>query len=93
MRPEVLIIRCYRVEPGDVDVKDCPVPGDPLDEAKRIASDRLLNHFKSDRFQSGRQPHTAVLVGEDDRIVAKFNVRPAKTGGEEVVEVPNAHRT
>jgi hypothetical protein len=84
-RPEILIIQCFRQEPGDVETKDCPVPGEPLDEAKRVTCERLLSYFNSDQFQSGKQPHTARLVGEDGRTVAEFWVRP-KDGSLECVE-------
>jgi hypothetical protein len=92
MRQEVLTIKCYRTEFGDVDVKDVYIPVASLDEAKRVTSERLFDFFKSDRFRSGQQPHSAALVGKDDHIIAKFSVRPSAAGGEEVVEVPHADR-
>ncbi|MER9140311.1 hypothetical protein NKI20_29360 [Mesorhizobium sp. M0830] len=87
-RPEVLLIKCYRQNYDDVGLPDVPQPGSPLEEAKQVATERLFNHFKSDIFRRGRQPHTADLVGEDGRIVARFQVRAKSSGGEEVIEVP-----
>jgi hypothetical protein len=51
-RPEILMIRCYREQYGDVRVSDVPMPGNDIEEAKRAASERLLALFKADHFRS-----------------------------------------
>jgi len=92
-RPEVVFIRCYRKSYGDVQVKDVPFPCHTLEEAKQVTRDRLLNFFLSDQFRPGAQPHTADLIGEDDRIIGRYQVRPKSSGGHEIVEVQIANRT
>lgn len=89
--PEILTIRFYRQQFGDVDVADVfSVPGhDPLE----LARTRLLAEFRSPRHRNGQQPNTATVCGEDNRTVAHFHVQPTPNGGHEVIEVRDAHRT
>lgn len=92
MRPEVLMIKCYRKFFGGADAKDAPVPGEDLDSAKQIAKARLLSFFEDKRFRTGEQPYTVSLIGEDNRVVATFRVQPTAKGGHEVVEYRDAPR-
>lgn len=93
----MLIMKCYRDRPGDVDATDETVPADDLNAAKEATKKRLLHLFDADRFKTGEQPNTANLVDEHNRIIATFDVyltRDRKKN--EVVErpiLPNAGST
>lgn len=93
-RPEVLVIRCYRTEYGDCDVLDVVATPESLHLAKENAKARLLS-FAQDRSRVNRKnkPHTADLVGEDERIVARFQARFSSSEQIAVVEVTDADRT
>ena len=85
--PEIFIATFFRKEWGDVGIKDLPFPGDPIEKTKSATCSALESHFNDPNRQSQEKPHTAQLIGRDDRIVATFQMREVISVGPKAVEV------
>ncbi|MBY3043698.1 helix-turn-helix domain-containing protein [Rhizobium leguminosarum] len=84
-RPEAVLIELYRFEPGDLRIAPVAFPAHDISEVERVAKQRLLTLFAETK-RSSEKPIHARLIGEDDRIMASFQLRPAARG-HEVIEV------
>jgi hypothetical protein len=86
--PEILWAKFFKEEWGDVGIADVSFPGDDLELVKGAVSKALRGYFEGN--QAHQKPHKAQVIGEDDRIVAQFEMRTVIGDGIEVVEGPNA---
>ena len=86
---EILIGKFFRQKPGDVGIKDMPFfGGDLLEQSKHDIGKALLSYFNDEHRQLHQRPHTAQLIGADDRIIAQFDVRPVIGVGNQSVARP-----
>ena len=76
MKPEVLTIKLFRTEPGDVGICDVSCPNETLAEAQRITTERLESFSNDPQRRSEEKPTKAYLIGEDDRLIAEYRITP-----------------
>ena len=72
MRPEIYMIRLYRVTPGDVGIRDLPLfEGEDLEAA---AGECLLSYFTDQRQPARERPHHADVVRENGTVAMRLMV-------------------
>jgi hypothetical protein len=72
------MLRLYRSRFGDTRYKDMPMVGSTLEKAKQEACEALNARFRDSR-DAGRPrqaPYSAVLLDEQDLVIARFEYRP-----------------
>ncbi len=76
LKPEILTIKLFRTEPGDVEVCDVSCPNENLAEAQRITTERLESFSNDPQRKSQDKPTRAYLIGEDNRLIAEYRITP-----------------
>ncbi len=76
MKPEILTIKLFRTEPGDIGICDVSCPNESLAEAQRITTEQLESCSSDPQRRSQDKPTKAYLVGEDDRLIAEYRITP-----------------
>ena len=74
MKPEILTIKLFRTEPGDIGICDVSCPNESLAEAQRITTEQLESCSSDPQRRSQDKPTKAYLVGEDDRLTAEYRI-------------------
>jgi len=63
MKPEVLTIKLFRTESGDLGICDVSYPNENLAEAQRITTERLESCSNDPQRRSEEKPTKAYLTG------------------------------
>ena len=74
--PEVLTIKLFRTEPGDVGIPDISCSGESSTEAQRLTAEQLEGASNDPQRKSQDKPTKAYLIGEDQRLVAEYRITP-----------------
>jgi hypothetical protein len=65
---EIYIMQFYRVDPGDVDIKDMPTLDESLPEAEKALAEALLSFNLDEKRLPSHRPHHARLAARDGSI-------------------------
>ncbi len=74
--PEVLTIKLFRAEPGDVGIPDVSCSVESITEAQRLAAEQLEGASSDPQRKSQDKPTKAYLIGEGQRLVAEYRITP-----------------
>jgi hypothetical protein len=87
-RRENLFVRIFRNRPGDLGIPDFTLSPAAAADPEQSAIGLLQGHHLSKQRPIYKTPTQAQLVGEDGRLISKFQVTP--NGVEKVSEDPSA---
>ncbi len=75
-RPELLTIKLFRTEPGDVGISDIFCSSDSITEAQRLTAEQLESASNDPQRKSQDKPTKAYLIGEDQQLIAEYRITP-----------------
>ncbi len=75
-KPEILTVKLFRTEPGDVGILDVFYSGESIIEAQRLTAERSEGIFNDPQRKSQDKPTKAYLIGEDKRLIAEYHITP-----------------
>ena len=74
--PEVLTIKLFRTEPGDVGIPDISCSGESIAKAQRLTAEQLEGASSDPQRKSQNKPTKAYLIGEGQRLFAEYRITP-----------------
>ncbi len=75
-KPEILTVKLFRTEPGDVGILDVFYSGKSITEAQRLTVEGLEDASNDPQRESQDKPTKAHLIGEDKRLIAEYHITP-----------------
>jgi hypothetical protein len=75
-KPEILTVKLFRTEPGDVGILDVFYSGKSITEAQRLTVEGLEDASNDPQRESQDKPTKAYLIGEDKRLIAEYHITP-----------------
>ncbi len=75
-KPEILTVKLFRTEPGDVGIPDVFYSGKSITEAQRLTVEGLEGASNDPKRESQHKPTKAYLIGEDKRLIAEYHITP-----------------